>query len=212
VRRLVPLLLAAVLATPGVADAAQIDPTTQVVPAVDPPIAWHASRAIGQPFAGRLEDGVQLPAEGRDFWTYDWGLETSPNRPWRRWGTDRLVRTLLDVLVAYRAANPGAPRVGVADLSRTHGGRFGANFGGLGHASHQNGLDADVLYPRIDRLERRAEAPALIDRRLSQRLLDGFVAAGAADVFVGPATGLRGPRGVVTQLVHHGDHMHVRIR
>jgi murein endopeptidase len=212
VRRLVPLLLAAALAAPGAADAAPIDPTTQAAPAVDPPIAWRASRAIGKPFAGRLEDGVQLPAEGRDFWTYDWGLQTSPNRSWRRWGTDRLVRTLLDVLAAFRAANPGAPRIGVADLSRTHGGRFGANFGGLGHASHQNGLDADVLYPRIDRLERRAEAPALIDRPLAQRLLDGFVAAGATDVFVGPATRLHGAPGVVTQLVHHGDHMHVRIR
>ena len=65
---------------------------------------------------------MQLPAEGRDFWTYDWGTRLSPNRPWRRWGTDRLVRTLLDVIGEYRAANPGAPRVGVADLSRPHGG------------------------------------------------------------------------------------------
>lgn len=207
-----PVLLAAALIAPGAADAAPIDPITQVVPAIDPPIDWHRSRAVGKPFAGRLEEGVQLPAEGRDFWTYDWGLAASPNRPWRRWGTNRLVRALLDVLDAYRATNPGAPRVGIADLSRIHGGRFGANFGGLGHASHQNGLDADVLYPRVDRLERRASSPALIDRRLSQRLLDAFVAAGATDVFVGPATGLHGPRDVVMELVHHGDHMHVRIR
>ena len=167
-------------------------PVVVVAPAVDPPIAWRQSRAVGRPFAGRLVDGVQLPAEGRDFWTYDWGTRLSPNRPWRRWGTDRLVRTLLDVIGEYRAANPGAPRVGIADLSRPHGGRFGKNFGGLGHSSHQNGLDADVLYPRVDRLERRAYAPALVDDDLAQDLVDRFVAAGATYVFTGPSLPLRG--------------------
>jgi murein endopeptidase len=181
-------------------------------PAVDPPIAWRHSRAVGKPFAGRLVDGVQLPAEGRDFWTYDWGTRLSPNRPWRRWGTDRLVATLLRVLGEYRAANPAAPRVGVADLSRPHGGRFGEEFGGLGHASHQNGLDVDVLYPRVDGLERRARSPALVDALLSQDLVDRFVGAGAVYVFTGPHLPLHGPRKVVVRLAHHDDHMHVRIR
>ena len=180
-------------------------------PVVDPPIAWRESRAVGKPFAGRLVRGVQLPAEGVDFWTYDWGTRTIPNRPWRRWGTDRLVRTVLTVLREFRAANPGAPRVGVADLSRRHGGPFGRNFGGLGHASHQNGLDVDVLYPRPDRLELRAWAPDLVDRARAQDLVDRFVAAGATDVFTGPSLDLRGPRGVVVALVNHDDHLHVRI-
>jgi murein endopeptidase len=200
--------LVCVLALPGAAHAMQVDPPATV----DPPIAWRASQALGKPYDGRLVDGVQLPAEGVNFWTYDWGLRTSPNRPWRRWGTDRLVRTLLDVLAAYRVQHPEAPRVGVADLSRPHGGRFGRRFGGLGHASHQNGLDADVLYPRVDRLERRAWSPALVDRTLAQALVDGFVAAGARQVFTGPALGLRGPRRVVVDLIHHDDHLHVRIR
>jgi murein endopeptidase len=209
VRRIVLLgALVAVLAAPGAAGAMQIAPPVPV----DPPIAWHASRALGQPFAGRLQDGVQLPAEGVDFWTYDWGLKASPNRPWRRWGTARLVRTVLDVLAAYRSLHPEAPRVGVADLSRPYGGRFGHNFGGLGHASHQNGLDVDVLYPRLDGQERRASSPARIDRALAQDLVDAFVAAGAVYVFTGPALGLRGPRDVVVPLVHHDDHLHVRIR
>jgi hypothetical protein len=30
--------------------------------------------------------------------------------------------------------------------------------------------------------------------------------------FVGPDTGLKGPRGVVIPLVDHDDHVHVRIR
>jgi len=212
VRRLAVLLAAALLAAPAAADAMQIEPAAPVAPVVDPPIEWRESRAVGKPFAGHLVDGVQLPAEGRDFWTYDWGLRTSPNRPWRRWGTDRLVQTLLDVLGEYRAANPDAPRVGIADLSRPHGGRFGRNFGGLGHASHQNGLDADVLYPRTDGLERRAWAPRLVDETLAQDLVDRFLAAGASQLYTGWSLDLRGPRKLVVKLAHHDDHMHVRIR
>jgi murein endopeptidase len=212
VRRLAVLLAATLLAAPAAAAAMQIEPAAPEAPVVDPPIEWRESRAIGKPFAGRLVDGVQLPAEGRDFWTYDWGLRASPNRPWRRWGTDRLVETLLDVIGEYRAANPGAPRVGIADLSRPQGGGFGRNFGGLGHASHQNGLDADVLYPRRDGLERRPWAPRLVDEALSQDLVDRFVAAGATKVFTGWSLDLRGPRKVVVKLVHHDDHLHVRMR
>ncbi len=124
-----------------------------------------AARApSASPIAGRLVRGVQLPPEGVDFWTYDWGIRAIPNRPWRRWGTDRLVRTLLAVLREYRTANPGAPRVGVADLSRRARRPFGRNFGGLGHASHQNGLDVDIIYPRSDGTEARSEH-RLVDPR-----------------------------------------------
>jgi len=187
-------------------------PAVPVPPLMDPPIEWQHSIAVGLPFAGRLVGGVQLPAEGRDFFTYDWGTRQIPNRGWRRWGTDRLVHTLLDVLASYRAAHPGAPRVGIADLSRRHGGRFGRNFGGLGHSSHQNGLDADVLYPRVDGAEKRAWRPGLVDRALAQDLVDRFVAAGAVYVFTGPSLHLRGPHKVVVALVHHDDHLHVRVR
>ena len=118
-------------------------------------IAWRDSTPVGLWWAGRLRRGVQLPAEGIDWFTWDPVLKRSPNREWRRWGTDRLVHTILDVLAGYRLANPFAPRVGIGDLSRRHGGDFGVRFGGLGHGSHQNGLDADVYYPRIDGLQRR---------------------------------------------------------
>ena len=74
------------------------------------------------------------------------------------------MRTLLDVIEQYRLENALAPRVGIGDLSRRHGGDFGVRFGGLGHGSHQNGLDADVYYPRVDGLERRAYRPSQVDR------------------------------------------------
>jgi murein endopeptidase len=155
--------------------------------------------------------GVELPAAGRDYVTWDFALKRSPNRAWRRWGTDRLVRMLLAALRAHRTAFPGAPPVVVADLSRPHGGEFGARFGGHGHASHQNGLDVDVLYPRRDGLLRPPLRVAQIDHRRAADLVRRFVRAGARYVFVGSHTGLRGPRRIVQPLVLHDNHMHVRI-
>ncbi len=174
--------------------------------------AQSTSRSLGLPWAGTLVGGVQLPAEGEHFFTWDNVRRRSPNGGARRYANARLIRTTLRVVGRYAAAQPEAPRVGFGDLSRPRGGDFGAQFGGLGHASHQNGLDVDVYYPRRDRRERPPSAPRQIDRRLAQALLDRFVAAGAAKVFVGPSTGLTGPPAVVEVLpAHHDNHMHVRL-
>jgi hypothetical protein len=175
-----------------------------------PVIRWRHSTALGVPWHGALRNGVLLPAYGRDYVTWDPVLSRYPNRDDRRWGTGRLIQTLLYVLDRYRRAHPGAPRVLIGDLSRPRGGPFTGRFGGLGHASHQSGLDMDILYPRKDRQELPA-GPKDMDRRLSQELVDRFVGAYAQYVFVGPHTGLHGPRGVVETLVNHDDHMHVRI-
>jgi murein endopeptidase len=176
------------------------------------PIQWRRSTAVGLPFAGRLRNGVQLPSEGEDFFTWDSILHQAPNREWRRYGTDRLVRVLLKVLAEYRAANPDAPRVAIGDLSRPRGGNFGPQYGGPGHASHQNGLDADVYYPRTDGRERAPARVEQVDRVLAQDLVDRFVRAGAQYVFVGPHVGLRGPKRIVQPRTHHDNHLHVRIR
>ncbi len=176
-----------------------------------PPIQWRVSRSVGLPYDGRLANGVRLPPEGRLFFTWDPVRKRRPNRSWRRFGSDRLVRLTLNVLAGYRRAHPRAPRVGIGDLSRPQGGDFGARFGGLGHASHQNGLDIDVYYPRRDGRERAPAAVRQIHRLLAQDLVDRFLAAGARLVFVGPNTGLTGPRRRVYALVHHDNHLHVRI-
>lgn len=183
-------------------------PALRVVPGACP---WR-SRPLGRPFAGRLVGGVPLPPEGTTFFTWDPVLRRSPNREWRRWGSDRLLATVLAVIERYAASHPGAPRVGIGDLSRPRGGPFGPEYGGLGHVSHQNGVDVDVYYPRRGGRELAPRRPAQIDRRLAQALVDGFVAAGASDVFIGWRTGLGGPRRIVRRLIHHDDHMHVRLR
>jgi murein endopeptidase len=113
---------------------------------------------------------------------------------------------VLRVLADFRRAHPAAPRVGVGDLSRPHGGPFGPK-----HVSHQNGLDVDLYYPRRDRLERAPERIAQIDRGLSQDLVDRFVRSGAIRVFVGPRTRLGGSPRVVQRLAEHDNHMHVRL-
>jgi murein endopeptidase len=198
VRRLAIALLAwAALA--GVA-AAQVAPP-------EPP----RSVAVGHPWHGRLLHGVELPAAGPDWVTWDEVLHRVPNRADRRWGTGELVLLLERVTREFRAAHPGVPPVLISDLSRPHGGVFDERYGGLGHSSHQNGRDADVMYPRRDGLLRAPTRPSQVDRALAQDLVDRFRAAGAVKLFVGPHLHLHGPRRIVVALAHHDDHVHVRI-
>jgi murein endopeptidase len=204
VRRAVLALLAgaAVCAWPAAA---------QVAPPDVAALGTPHSVAVGKPWDGRLENGVQLPEEGPDFVTWDEVLRRSPNRGARRWGTEELLALLQSVTREFRAAHPGVPRLLISDLSRPEGGAFGRRYGGLGHDSHQNGLDADVMYPRRDGLLRAPIRPSQVDRALAQDLVDRFLRAGAVKLFVGPHLHLRGPRNVVVALAHHDDHVHVRI-
>jgi murein endopeptidase len=174
-------------------------------------IRWRRSLALGAPTAGRLVRGVQLPLRGRHFATWDPVLRRRPNRGWRRWATDRLVRLLLDLAREYRAAQPQARPLLIGDLSRPDGGDFGPQFGHIGHASHQNGLDADIYYPRSDGAPKAPRSAAQIDTRLAQDIVDRLVNAGAVRVFVGPGTHLHGQPGVVQRIPKHDNHLHVRI-
>jgi murein endopeptidase len=173
------------------------------------------SRAVGRPARGRLVNGVPFPEESDYAFTWDFPQGVSPSPQWRRWGTQKLVLTVSCVLAAYGARHPELARIGVADLSLPRGGPFGRRYGGLGHASHQNGLDVDVLYPRTDLCECPPDEPADVDAARAQELVDAFVRAGARYVFVSPVLHrrgrLRGPRRVVVPWPHHDDHLHVRI-
>jgi murein endopeptidase len=221
--RLILLLTATLAAPPVAAVPAPASPVPRAAAQLAAPgmergrppeamIHWRRSRALGKPSKGRLAGGVELPAAGTHFVTVDPVTGTSPNRAWRRYGADRLLEVLLRVASEHATVHPDAPRLVVGDLSRPRGGRFGPEYGGDGHRSHQNGLDADVYYPRRDGRERVPTRVAQVDRRLAQELVDRFVRAGAQYVFVGPRTGLRGPDKVVMTLANHDDHLHVRIR
>ena len=198
---------------PRRSNAVRVSLTTAARPPLPPPmqVPQVGSIAAGATNDGRLLNGLQLPDTGPDWVTYDPVQRRIPNRPERRWGTDRLLAYLLYVLRDYRLANAGAPPVVVGDLSRPLGGPFGSDFGGLGHVSHQNGLDVDVYYPRLDRAMAPPGAVEDVDRALAQDLVNRFVAAGAQHAFVGLRVGLTGPAPVVQAIAHHDDHVHVRI-
>jgi murein endopeptidase len=169
-----------------------------------PKVEWHHATSVGLPFSGHLVDGTQLPVEGADWVTWNPITDSAPNLAHRLYGNERTIRAVISVIGAYRAADPHAPRVVVGDLSLRGGGRMDD------HASHQNGLDVDVYYPRLDRHLSAPIAVGQIDHGLAQDLLDRFVAAGAQMIFVGYSTGLHGPSGVVVPYPNHENHMHVR--
>jgi hypothetical protein len=167
-------------------------------------IEWRNAASEGVPHAGHLHDGTQLPVEGPGWVTWNPNTDSRPNRAGRLYGHERTIRTLLEVLAAYRQEHPRAPAVVVGDISLRNGGSMDQ------HVSHQNGLDVDVYYPRRDGWLQAPRSISQIDRRLAQRLVDGFVEAGALVVFVGYGTGLAGPRDVVVPYPNHQNHMHVR--
>jgi hypothetical protein len=180
--------------------------TQRASTSVSPRIAWHTALSSGLPYAGHLHDGTQLPVEGPDWVTWNPNTDSRPNLPGRLYGHEHTIRAIIEVLAAYRKTHPNAPRVVVGDISLRAGGVMDQ------HVSHQNGLDVDVYYPRGDGRLQAPTSTAQIDRRLSQDLLDGFVAAGASMIFVGYAIDLRGPRDVVVPYPNHENHMHVRFR
>jgi murein endopeptidase len=168
------------------------------------------SRAVGKPWKGRLACGVQLPVESDTFLTWDFPLGRAPNDDWRRWGTSELVAVTEQIAADYRTRFWPGPRLVIGDLSRPHGGSFGKKYGGLGHASHQNGRDVDIFYPRLDGLERPPGKPADVDRYRAQWLVNR-AARDAELVFIGTHVGLKRRFKRVQYLAYHDEHLHLRI-
>jgi hypothetical protein len=167
-------------------------------------VKWHQATSAGLPYGGYLVHGTQFPIHGPDWVTWNPVTDSVPNLPYRLYGNEHTIRTMISVFRAYRFDNPTAPRLVVGDISFRNGGTMDE------HASHQNGLDVDIYYPRLDRHLSAAIATSQIDLPLAQDLLNRFVAAGAQMIFVGYSTGLRGPGGVVIPYPNHENHMHVR--
>jgi hypothetical protein len=172
---------------------------------VMPEVVWRDSISLGLPYHGRLIDGVQLPTSSPYWATWDPALDRVPDRGYRRYGSAKMIHLLLSVTQAYHDEHPDAARLVIGDISRYGGGPLDE------HASHQNGLDVDVYYPRKDRREVAPTTVEQVDVPLSQDLLKLFLTANPEFVFVGPHLPLRGPAGVVEPLVGHDNHMHVRI-
>jgi hypothetical protein len=162
------------------------------------------SMAVGSREHGRLVRGVVFPAAGTNHFTWDVDNKVSPNPRRRRYGTDYVVRSVLKAVKRYRRRNPSAPKVGIADLSRRHGG----DFGGGRNPTHENGLVVAVLYPRSDGGETEPAIVEEVDQGLAQALLDEFAKAGATTVSLDSRLGLTLPRGL-TQSASIEPRMHV---
>ena len=158
---------------------------------------------------GRLLRGVRLPAESESFVTWDPVKRRSPNRAWRRWGTDRLVRLLLTVAREYAAANPRAPRMAVGDLSRPRGGDFGPV------RLHRTREPPErARRRRLPPARRRNGARRRAQRRSTAGCLSGsWTASWRRAPRSCWSAGDRPDRpGRVQTLVNHDNHLHVRIR
>ena len=145
---------------------------------------------LARPALPRAPDRRRAAAGQSPYWTtWDPALDRVPDRGYRRYGSAKLIHLLLSVTQAFHDAHPGAPRLVIGDISRLGGGPLDQ------HASHQNGLDVDVYYPRKDG---REVAPTSVDQvnvPLSQELLDLFLAARPEFVFVGPHLAAARPLG-----------------
>lgn len=102
------------------------------------------SEAIGFYSNGSLLDGEQLPDESF--------AHLKIFRPRQRaWGTRTLINTIIDAAASFRKKFPYGDRVQIGDMSASEGGVLAR------HASHQNGLDADVAYLKANHLERNPD-------------------------------------------------------
>ena len=166
------------------------------------------SRSTGSAGSGGLFCGKLLPATTTLWATYNPVTGAYPNSSARRWGADSTLARIEVVTQAYWQRFPNAPRVVIGDISRRRGGPFGA------HASHQQGLDVDVYYPRRgDGRARTPRGPGEVDRRRAQWLVERFARERAEVVFVGVRVGLRRTRSNIRYLnAAHETHFHVRLR
>jgi len=170
-------------------------------------VIWRDSVASGGPNAGRLLRGVQLPPKGEGFYTYNPSTQSPPGGVDRRWGHATVVREIILLGRWWARTHPDQPRLGIGDVSRPEGGRFSGP--GVGHLSHQNGLDVDIRLVRSDDKEDGAD-PGTYNSSLTQDVVNRLVQRGASLVLIGPNLDLSGPSGIVRRWPNHDDHLHVR--
>lgn len=103
-------------------------------------------QAIGFYSDGRLRNASRLEWEGPGILK----LFRSRNR---EYSTSDLQKLLLDSAMRLSQAFPEGERLQIGDLSAERGGPIGL------HASHQNGLDVDVVYLRVNRHEQDPDSP-----------------------------------------------------
>jgi peptidoglycan hydrolase-like protein with peptidoglycan-binding domain len=149
--------------------------------------------AGGPPYADVV---VPLPTPGPGYYSYH-------KPPKNQFGLAETIRALQAIGAAWFRAHPSGPRIGIGDISRYGGGKLPP------HASHQCGVDVDILPIRNDGREARVTYhDAVYSRELTQELVRAIRANGVLRVqyifFNDRAvTGVSEESG-------HDNHLHVR--
>lgn len=92
-------------------------------------------QAIGRHNKGRLQNATTLPAEGPGF------LRRGKASTHNAYGTTLMISLIQKAAEVMEKASPGGTPILVGDISRKTGRKLKR------HASHQNGLDADIAFP-----------------------------------------------------------------
>ena len=102
------------------------------------------SEAIGHYARGKIKDASELPNEGHGF--------VKILRPRNRgYGTDELISFIQEISFDFKVLFPTTERIQVGDIASKTGGQLAR------HKSHQNGLDADIVYMRKNHLEQKPD-------------------------------------------------------
>ncbi len=120
--------------------------------------------------SGYLRNATRLENEGRGFVKVFQDRDEA--REGRAWGTFAMIEAIRKVSAEFAERFPGRERIQVADIAAKNGGM-------IGHGSHKNGLDADIIFMR-----------KLNHRRKEQPITGAYGKNGFAEQFVvsGPAT------------------------
>ena len=127
-----------------------------------------ASTCYGTPAQGRLQGGVQLPADGQNYVAYS-SLGVTLGRTY-------VHQTVRDIIVdAYAATQISVPekRFMYGETGLAAGGPFKP------HRTHQSGASVDFMVPVVDRANRSVLMPTSIQNKFGYEL--EFDARGAGD-------------------------------
>ena len=182
---------------------------------IDSPVSGWASAGLLSTYNPDPVPGVAIPASANPY-----GLPVSPagfvqlppvgtgyvftSTLSRHWGKPRLVYGLIALGIRWNAKSPRPTRLSFGDISIRHGGPIS------GHATHQVGLDVDILLPRNDGLEGSWGVnrwSAAYSRPLTQALVSEIHDVFDVDVAYFNDAAVYG----VSYYPAHDNHIHLRI-
>lgn len=103
-------------------------------------LAFAQSRPIGTPNQGLLEDAECLPESGEGYMQLFRDMQ-------RIWGATPMIDMIQKTAADMSRRYPGRDRLQVEDISAENGGDID------GHGSHENGLDVDLGFFKVNGIE-----------------------------------------------------------